>query len=49
VKKAMICQVSKTKNERTDTGYNTSKIKAFEEVDEIVDFCGEQSQKLEKK
>jgi len=40
VKKAIHCQVSKSKNECQDTGYNTSKIKASEEVDEIVDFCG---------
>lgn len=41
--------MSTVKNERQDTGYNTSKIKASEEVDEFVGFCGKQSQKQLKK
>lgn len=45
VKKAIDCQVSKLKKKALGTGYKTSKIKACEEVDEIVDFCGRQSQK----
>ena len=45
MKNATHCQVSTAKNEREDTGYNASKIKASEEVDEFVGFCDKQSQK----
>ena len=45
MKKATNCQVWKKNNWRRDTGYNTSKIKGWREVDEIVGFCGEQHQK----
>ena len=38
--KSNVLSSEKTKNEGRYTGYNTSKIKASEEVDEIMDFCG---------
>jgi len=36
----MSCQVVSTKNIGTNTGYNTSKIELFSEIDALVGLCG---------